>query len=130
MGYESKVFIVDRYEVKRGDGTVVHVGGVEIVALRMSKCDIEFHRLFTDAPDYKIYEGESDDEITEDKYGEPLKSAKIKTVYNWLLREKERSEQYGKDGFYRRYALLLALLESFMSKAWKGHDLRVVHYGY
>lgn len=129
MDYESKVFIVDCYEVKREDGTVCCVWGNEIATLKMSKCDIGFHRLFTDVPNY-IYDGINDDTIEEDKYGEPLKSAKIETVYNWLLKEKERSEQYGKDGFYRRYALLLALLESFMSEDWKEHNLRVVHYGY
>lgn len=121
MGYESRIFIIDRNErtTPKGDKWVY---GEKIAMVNMCKMgyDSGFHELFTKPIDYKIFtDGET--ETDEDCYGEHLKSATVQTVIDWLEKEIETDD-------YRRLPVLLGLLKGFQTDRWS--ELQVVHYGY
>ena len=122
MGYESRIFIIDRNErtTPKGDKWVY---GEKIAMVDMCKMgyDSGFHELFTEPIDYKIFiDGET--ETDTDCYGEHLKSATVQTVIEWLEKEISVAD------YYRRMRPLLGLLEGFNESDWS--ELQVVHYGY
>ena len=121
MGYESRIFIIDRNErtTPKGDKWVY---GEKIAMVNMCKMgyDSGFHELFTKPIDYKIFiDGETETDV--DCYGEHLKSATVQTVIDWLEKEIKTDD-------YRRLPVLLGLLKGFQTDRWS--ELQVVHYGY
>lgn len=121
MGYESRIFIVERHEHKMPSGAN-WVFAEKIAVINMCKMgyDNGFHELFSTPIDYKIFI-DGDTETDTDCYGEHMKYAKPDDVIRWLKRAIK------KDG-YRRMPVLLGLLNGFKEGQWA--DLQVVHYGY
>ena len=121
MGYESRIFIMDRNTYKGIDGND-HSWAEQIAMVNMCKMgyDSGFHELFTEPIDYKIFIDEEHD-VDEDCYGEHLKSATVQAVIDWLEKEIETDD-------YRRLPVLLGLLKGFQTDRWS--ELQVVHYGY
>lgn len=114
MGYESKIFIVEKSTIKENEKRYA-----ELIAMVNACKFYDLSKVFTVETDcYIYYNGEK---ILEDKYGEPLTEAPIEDVIDFL----EKSEQ---ENPYRRARILLELLKSFKSEDW--NDLAVLHYGY
>ena len=138
MGYESKLYIVDRNEYENFKGTAKNVYGDVIATYDLSKMgDGDFYALFTkdidfDLTDNYLYDSKVSAEKGEDYYtmvednrdcyGDLCKYAEIDDVIAYL-------ENYmtTKD-YYRRVAPLLALLKGLNKEDWT--NLVVVHYGY
>lgn len=122
MGYESRIFIMDRNENEAPNGEK-YTWAEKIAMVNMCKMgyDNGFHELFTEPIDYKIFiDGETETDV--DRYGEHLKSATVQTVIEWLKKEISVAD------YYRRMGPLLGLLEGFNESDWS--ELQVVHYGY
>lgn len=121
MGYESRIFIMDRNENEAPNGEK-YTWAEKIAMVNMCKMgyDNGFHELFTEPIDYKIFiDGETETDV--DRYGEHLKSATVQTVIDWLEKEIKTED-------YRRLPVLLGLLKGFQTDRWS--ELQVVHYGY
>jgi hypothetical protein len=125
MGYESRIFIVDKSEIKDGDGLKY---ASHIVTFDMGKCP-EIAELFRNAPqtDCYIFASDGNTRIVKDNYNEPLTEANIDDVIAVL--EKSVCE----DNCYRRVFPLLATLRAIKfqienSRAWQ--NVVVLHYGY
>ncbi len=121
MGYESRLFIMNRTTWENTDKTVYHYAQ-ELARINMCVMgyDNGFIELFTMPVDFEIY-GDNDADLTTDKYGDHVKYADFDTVIAWL-------EEIIKTDNYRRLKPLLAYLKAFDKTQWE--DLIVVHYGY
>lgn len=128
MGYESKLYIVNRHDFRP---SYDHVWG-EIVATfdlsKMGYSNHEFYDAFTKEIDYEFYLPTCDDNgnevmdfVNTDCYGTHMKSADLKTVIRALEICEERDH-------YRRLPPLIAMLKAFDESEWD--ELQVVHYGY
>ena len=121
MGYESRLYIVNRteYELPNGDKWVM---GEEIARINMCCMEMDFTDLFDTTVDYKIIADDGNTEITEDKYGSELQTAPIQRVIDYL------EESIASGDIYRRLKPLLGFLKGFDQDEWE--YLEVVHYGY
>ena len=115
MGYESRIFVVNKYETE-----VCSI----IADLRLSKMPSDFVELFKQEIDFDFYLDWNDEPVKEDCYGKKLTYAKIEDVYNWL----EAHEQTE----FRRWRLARYTLKPFVQDAsdWCDCNLCVVHFGY
>lgn len=115
MGYESRIFVVNKYETE-----VCSI----IADLRLSKMPSDFVELFKQEIDFDFYLDWNDEPVKEDCYGKQLTYAKIEDVYNWL----EAHEQTE----FRRWKLARYTLKPFVQDAsdWNDCNLCVVHFGY
>jgi hypothetical protein len=131
MGYESKLFIVDKKHncYRKDDGKVWG----ELIASYDMCVFPPFNDVFVQPTNCYIYldnggnKENSEQEVKEDKYGKPLTEASLKDVISCLenLNEEDRK--------YRRVAPLLALLRSFQQELDEGNpweELTVLHYGH
>jgi hypothetical protein len=120
MGYESRIFIVERDERVYPNNTK-WIHAEIIVDIKMCKMEYEFLDLFKKEIDYKLY---IDDEnfTKEDSYGKVMKYTDIQTVIDFL----ENCIALGDD--YRRLPLLLGLLKGIDESKW--NEIQIVHYGY
>lgn len=114
MGYESQLFIADRYD----NGYMNVIASFNLCKMGYG---IGFHELFKEPVGRDIWMPGIGDEIEEDMYGAELKHTDINTVIEWL-------ETYGVNIKYRRITPLLNLLKGFEQSEWE--DLRVIHYGH
>lgn len=114
MGYESQLFIADRYD----NGYMNVIASFDLCKMGYG---IGFHELFKEPVGRDIWMPGIGDEIEEDMYGAELKHTDINTVIEWL-------ETYGVNIKYRRITPLLNLLKGFEQSEWE--DLRVIHYGH
>jgi hypothetical protein len=132
MGYESRLFIVDRKSINQKNKPP-YVFGEKIAEFDL--CKMGYDRIdgktFTDNfkidLDFDVY---SDDycpdcgneiNISIDRYGEKCKGAKVETVIGWL-------EKYEQQDHYRRIPPVLAFLKALQPDEWQ--ELIVVHFGY
>ena len=121
MGYESRVFVVNRNEIKHNDGTS-YVYAEKIADIKMSKMYDGFTSLFNKKVDYELYIDNNNESTQTDAYGDVMTYTDCKTIINYL-------EKLIADGEnYRRLTVLLGLLKGFDEKQWS--DIQVVHYGY
>lgn len=121
MGYESRLYIM---EVNRNNERRWKLIGECVAVINMSKMgyDSGFYDLFKNPVDYEVYSADGEGKvITEDCYGDSLKSAPIADVIAWLKNEMNNDD-------YRRLPVLYGLLTSFKKEQWD--TLEVVHYGY
>lgn len=120
MGYESKIYVVSKYNCFEEYGKYY---AERIAELDMSKCG-SFYSVFAKETDCYIYADDGNTPILEDKYGDPLTEATVEDVANWL----EKTISSGED--YRRFKMALSLLKSFQTEQWDGKNIVVLHYGY
>ena len=136
MGYESRLYIVERHEINRKkchDTYCLNVARFELCKMD----DSRFWNLFHTPIDFELYgdAGEDGDNVilTEDCYGKHCCYAEISEVIEWLETEVQSND-------YRRLKPLLALLKGFDLNEWNYNssddngstDVRlvVVHYGH
>lgn len=121
MGYESRIFVIERKEGTYPNGNK-YVYAEKIAMVNMCNMGYNFTGFFDKPIDYKIFvDGET--ETDEDRYGEHLKYAPVDRVIEWLERELAKYTYK-----YRRLSPLLGLLKGFDQYEWE--ELQVVHYGY
>ena len=125
MGYESRVYVVAVSTFEGTRGPVVLPEVIAAVDMCMMGYDNGWRELFKTEINYNFtgFDCVGDDYITEDCYGESLKSCPLSEVVAWLEREMTQSN-------YRRLRTLYGLLKTFDSPAWAGETLEVVHFGY
>ena len=121
MGYESRVYVINEGNIDIGYGKPICE---TIATIELSKCGNDLLSVFkTEATQYIIADG--DVVITEDKYGDTLKSADIQDVIDVI-----------KDGDYWRTDMLksalISIVESYKSKNLTRDlsRLKVYHFGY
>ena len=122
MGYESRVYVIERKEYVSPSGKPF-VFGSEVACFHMCVMGKSFVDLFEDEIDYDLYFSNSSGEETtrKDFYGAVCKHASIGTVREWLRNQVEVND-------YRRLRPLLGFLESIDESEWD--ELQVVHFGY
>jgi hypothetical protein len=123
MGYESKIYIVKKHQptiLIRNDGKV---WGDVIATVDLCKCyPLASELRYRKATECYIYEG--DEEITEDKYGQPLTETPLDEFID-IMRE-VRSEVDG----YRRFEVLYSLVKSIKFEFEDYDEIVILHYGY
>lgn len=110
MGYESRLYVVDKLDDYGEVIAVFNLCKVSSVASKMKKYP---------ATNLYIYSG--DKKITRDCYGEPLTEIPIKDAISII-------EEAAADSNYRRFEPCLNMLKGFELNRW--HNLVVLHYGY
>ena len=113
--YESRIYIYNRE--KYGKITF----GSEIARFDMCVMPPDFTDIFTEEKDFNIYADDGNTEITEDKYGAPLRACSVKKLKAWLAEDMKTND-------YRRLKPLLAFLQALNPDEWD--ELIAVHYGY
>lgn len=122
MGYESRLYIVDKTSIYDHDKNMVL--GEVIAMFNFSKVDPVTNKFFNypDTDTY-IYSDDGNTRILEDSYGEKLKEIPIDDAIKII--EKAAEENHWN---YRRWEPILGLLKGFNKKKWS--NLVVLHYGY
>lgn len=124
MGYESKLYIVEKSHLRDNDGMVF---GQVIATFDMCKCYF-LSDVLTKEPKTNcyFYADDGNARVLEDKYGDALTETSVNTVINILEEAIEMGEEY------RRIFPLLSLLKTFSEqlKENKWKELVVLHYGY
>lgn len=110
MGYESKLYVVDKLDNYGEIIAVFNLCKVPTVAEKMKTY-----------PPTNVYICSGDTEITTDCYGKPLTEIPIKDAISII-------EDAAMNEHYRRFAPCLNMLKGFELNRW--HDLVVLHYGY
>ena len=123
MGYESRVYIINRNRVSKYG---------EIIA--MFNCRYmgqDFKDLFQTEIDFRAYHEDGNTQIKLDDYGYVCKYAYAEDVQEWL-KHKIKEEKRTVGGCYRRLKPLYKLLKTFNNKHWNYSDneMLVLHYGY
>lgn len=116
MGYESKLYVVDKHDWKGCDGK----WGEVIASFDLCCVPINFAQY--PATDCYIIADDGNTRIIEDKYGDPLREIPIQDAIEMI-------EKVIKTGdYYRRYKPCLNLLKGFNINNWE--NLVVLHYGH
>lgn len=123
MGYESRLYVVDKSGIKMDvNGAGEYRYGEIVATFDLSKVyDISDRMRNYPATDCFIYVG--DEETIEDLYGAPLKEVPIADAIK-IIEDATEADGY----VYRRYKPCLGLLKGFDTDEWT--DLVVLHYGY
>ncbi len=125
MGYESRVYIVEEH-----NNTLFGNYAEVLVTVEMGVIP-DFRNIFETPINYEIYIGnykiytDNDENTSTDWYGDPIKSADVETVMNWL-----ENALSGKDGEYRRLRPLYYLLKAYKEEEKKWDKIKVLHYGH
>lgn len=118
MGYESKIFVVNKSDwMKDNYG---HYYG-RIIAMVDMSCCLGLSNLFRTPANVYIYAENPDEPVCDDRYGEELKCGDIQEIIEWCEAE------YNKE-HYRRFSPLIGLLKGFDREEW--NNLQVIHYGH
>lgn len=121
MGYESRVFVVDRNKIERKEG-MFYIWGEKIADVKMSVMYDGFTALFDKEVDYELYIDNEDESTKTDKYGAIMTYTDCETVIDYLENLIAEGENY------RRLTILLGLLKGIDESQW--NEIQVVHYGY
>lgn len=122
MGYESKIYVVNKHKPVYGtrDWDEV-IAKFDLCKMGYSTVDgVYFRDLFTE-PVGCLYADDGNTELTEDCYGDPIEGAPIRKVIYWLYK-------WLKENDYNRAKVFYKLLKS-MAKEIDG-NLWCYHYGY
>ena len=132
MGYESKVFIVERHYFPKRENFPEWISASVIAEFDLSKMGYdneEFFDAFKREIDYTIYMPVCDNDgnetiapVDEDCYGKHMKYATLPELISALKICEKRDH-------YRRLPPLIAMLKAFNANEWDG-ELQAVHYGY
>jgi hypothetical protein len=128
MGYESKLYIVNKSRCLEID--------CPRFCFQIAQYDLDYYPPIADLfrednPESKytdcgLYlDGDGDNQVIEDKYGDKLREASLKAVIN-VLKNTEDDPYKG----YQRLPPLLAMLESFYEMRDIFKDLVVIHFGH
>lgn len=137
MGYESKIIVIDRHELKDDAGKTTGIYGAEIAQFDLCKMGYDyfdgkqFRNLFATPVDFDLSVQNEDSNTVypdeywrEDMYGEHCKyTTDIDSVIAWL-------EQYEAHEHYRRAALFLDFLRVLKNRKGEYTQICLVHYGY
>ena len=116
MGYESKLYVVDKHDWKGCDGK----WGEVIASFDLCCVPINFAQY--PATDCYIIADDGNTRIIEDKYGDPLREIPIQDAIKMIEKVIETGD------YYRRYKPCLDLLKGFNINNWE--NLVVLHYGH
>ena len=120
MGYESKIYIVNKTDSIFGDEPKKYASVIATFDL----CKMGyggFTQLFNKETDCYFYADDGNTKILEDCYGDSLKECDIKELKEWFKNKIKEDD-------YRRLKPFYALVKSFNKKQWK--DLAIIHYGH
>ena len=121
MGYESRVFVVNRNEINRGIDAP-YVFAEKIADIKMSCMWHGFRELFNKKIDYELYIDNENEATQTDKYGDAMTYTNCQTVIDYLEKLIANGENY------RRLSLLLGILNGIDESQWD--EIQIVHYGY
>ncbi len=126
MGYESKLYVVQKYDTKDTESGKRYYADI-IATFKLSK--IGGYDLFKSYPatDCFIYADDGNTHITWDDYGDPLREIPIPDAIKIIEGEMKKELESGVTP-YIRWQPCLSLLKSFNLAEWK--NLVVLHYGY
>lgn len=135
MGYESKLYFVQKYPNSHRDPEVNRFWCEKIVEVNMCKIG-GMPSCFRKPTDCYLFADDGNTMITEDQYGEPLYECSIPALYTWVLNAMKNDP----DG-YRRYDVLKKVCEGFIDIVDtpfgvryyvkpKWHYAMVLHFGY
>ena len=119
MGYESRLFVVNKTDTKDERGTWCEV----IATYNLCVVDNNVLQKILKHPDSDNYVLEGDKYAHEDKYGKPLKEIPLENMITILQDAVNESD-------YRRYPACLAMLQAFKTQETVWDNLVVLHYGY
>lgn len=122
MGYESKLYIVERGGLKDDDGMTY----ARVLAM-FDMCKMgSLINVFEKKTDLYFYASDGNTRILEDMYGAPLREATVEDVIDVL----EEAVENGDD--YRRIFPLLAALKTIYEQQEDNRwgELAVLHFGY
>ena len=123
MGYESRIFVVNRSEHEGyGENAKPYVYAEKIADIKMSKMYDGFTPLFNEEVDYELYIDNENESTNTDKYGAVMTYTDCKTVIGYLENLIAKGENY------RRLSMLLGLLKGIDESQW--NEIQIVHYGY
>jgi bisphosphoglycerate-independent phosphoglycerate mutase (AlkP superfamily) len=122
MGYESKLFIVEKHEKLESDPKKY----ASVIAM-FDMCKIgNLTDVFKQNTDCYFFADDGNTRVLKDKYGDVLKEASVEDVIQVLENAVTSGETY------RRIAPLLSTLKTIFEQqknnAWK--DIAILHYGY
>ena len=122
MGYESKLYVVDKMEYAIPE---FKPWGQVICMIDICKYPVvsDFMREHPDTDCY-IYADDGNTEIIEDRYGEPLKECDVEELFEFVNTLVENGETY------RRVFPLHAMLKSFVEHKNEWQNLKVLHFGH
>ena len=130
MGYESKVFVINRCVVHPLNNMPDYVFGEEIARFDMCKMgyekvnSVDFPHLFNKPIDFDLYYPIDEvAETREDCYGDTCGMTSVSRVINWLEKAEVTKE-------YRRAKVLLDCLRGIKAYEQEFEDIVVVHFGY
>ncbi len=122
MGYESRLYVVEKGIIKRKVEGKEYVWGEKIAMFNLCKVYAVSDKMCNAKDtDCFIYEDDGNTKIVTDCYGNALKEMTIEEAIQIL-------EEVAEKDNYRRYAPCLALLKGFDESQWQ--NLAVLHYGY
>lgn len=123
MGYESRIYVVDKCNVPQEINGKDYVWGEVIASFDLCKVyDVSDRMRQYPATDAYIYADDGDTRIIEDCYGEPLREIPIADAVKII------KDAAAKEPSYRRFLPCIRMLEAFNPAQWD--DLAVLHYGY
>ena len=128
MGYESKIYIVNRHEWELIDGLKM-VSGDNIMEIDLAKIGYQgyynktFPQLFTNEIDFDLWI--NNEKTRTDCYDEHCKYGDIDEIIKWV-------EKMVDDTHYRRAELFLNILKYIKTQQENGvwENVKIVHYGY
>lgn len=123
MGYESTIYFVRPFKELKGECEII--ASLEMCNMGHTRAIEAFKKLFDTPIDFKLFMPECDEDykkclVSEDKYGEPLKTGDTDKMYEAI-----KTVLY-EDPEYWRFNILKDMLFAF--RPYK--DVYVVHYGH
>lgn len=124
MGYESKIYIVEKYNTSDLEHGKRYAR--DIVAFDLSKVR-RLSRKLQEMPetDCYFYADDGNTQVLEDKYGNPLTECSPEKLLELVRHEIEVESDH-----YSVYFALLATLESIVEHSDSWGDVVCLHYGY
>lgn len=122
MGYERKLYVVEKGHAKNSDG----MRYAHVVAM-FDMCKVGFFgNVFEHKTDCYFYADDGDTKVVKDRYGDDLKEATVKDVINVLEEAVKKGDEY------RRIFPLLSALKTIDEQQKGGiwREIVVLHYGY
>lgn len=122
MGYESKIYIVEKSSIKDDDGMIY----AQVISM-FNMCKMgSLINVFEKKTDCYFYADDGNTKVLEDCYSDLLTEAEIEDFIYVLKEAIDNGETY------RRIFPLLAFLETIyeQQKDGKWKDIALLHYGY